>query len=177
MSGLLSLLFQPRALITNTMKSFAHSLILLAFACAAFGAATDISRQADERNVQEAAITYLLTHNSAGLEKRAKAYYLGIGLKTADPSDEFLKRFTNQKPPVKKRSAASVNPDKGVLDKQTGERGAILRLYDVKWISESEAELEAGFYEIGNRGYKSTYTVKKENGKWKVTKATSLRKE
>lgn len=166
-------------LIFNTliMKSFAYPLVFIACVCAGFGAAADKSRQADERNVQEAAFTYLFTHNSPGLEKRAKAYYLGIGLKTADPSDEFLKRFANQKPPVRKRSAASMSPDKGVLDKQSGERGAIFRLYDIKWISESQAELDGGFYEIGYSGYKSTYTVKNENGKWKVTKATRLRKD
>ena len=164
---------------TNTMKlkPIIHWFLILACASCTF-AADNTARQKDEDDIQEAVLRELFDRNPSTLQKRATAYYLAIGEKKgADPTEEFLKRFAGHKPPVLKRSAAALSPDQGVVtDKQTGGRGLIFRLYGVKWLSESEAELRGGCAESAADSLVNTYTVKKDNGKWKVTKSAGFRK-
>jgi len=47
------------------------------------------------------------TSNASGQQKQAAAYFLSIGKPGSDPSDEFIKRFANHIPPVRKASASS----------------------------------------------------------------------
>lgn len=138
-------------------------------------AAENAAQPKDEDDVRETVARELFNHNDSTLQKRAAAYYLAIGEEAgADPTDKFLKRFKDYNPPVLKRSAAAVSPEKGVTDKKTGRRGLIFRLYGVKWISTDEADLEGGWYEAGKESWINTYTLRKSNGKWKVTKSTGF---
>lgn len=159
------------------MKTIIQLFLPIALAFLGCSAAPNDTRQKEEGDIHETVFRYLFEHNPSVLQKQAKAYYLGIGEKTSTgATDEFLKRFADHNPPVYKRSSAAVSPDQGVTDKETGERGLIFRLYGVKWVSDSEAELDGGFYEIGNNsGLVNTYTLKKISGKWTVTKSTGFR--
>jgi len=103
-------------------------------------------------------------------QKSAKVYFLGVGDKATDPSDEFMKRLADHKPPVRKASASHFVLGKGLLNTKTGERGLAFRATTIKWISDTEVEVSGGYYEAELSSSGNTYTVKKENGKWKVTK-------
>lgn len=124
--------------------------------------------QSQTDDIREAVFRYLFDHNGSGQQKNAHAYYLGVGEKADDPTDQFMKRFSDHRPPVRKRSSCSSGDD-GVRDKITGEQGLIFHVGSIKWISDTEVEVYGGHYEgtLGASGH--TYMVKKENGKWKVT--------
>jgi hypothetical protein len=55
-----------------------------------------------------------------------------------------------------------------VRDKKTGEEGLLFHVSKVVWKSDTEVEVKGGYYERGLSSSANTYTVKKENGKWKV---------
>ena len=129
---------------------------------------TDDDRKDQEDDIREAVFRWQFAHNSSALKQKAKAYYLRIGEK-GDPSDAFMKRFAKDKPPVRKFSACTSGPAEGVRDKATGERGLVFRISSLKWKTDTEVELKGGYYEGGKSSSGNTYTVKKEDGKWKVT--------
>ena len=81
-----------------------------------------------------------------------------------------MKRFAGNKPPVKMVSECHAPADKGVVDKKSGERGLIFNTGAIKWISDTEAEMEGGYYEGVLSSSGSTYYLKKVDGKWKVIK-------
>jgi hypothetical protein len=98
------------------------------------------------------------------------AYYLAIimGDKEVDPDDAFLKRFADRKPPLKKVSECTASKHEGVRDKETGEHGLIFRLGEPRWMSDTEVEIDGGYYEYGLAASGNTYYLKKENGRWEV---------
>ena len=149
------------------MKSTATLFLLFAFASLGLGAAD--GRQSQEDDIREAAFRWQFDHNVSGQQKKAKVYFLAVGEKSADPSDEFIKRFADNKPPVRKRSECSADPGKGVLDKKTGGQGLMFLVTSIKWNSDTEVEVKGGYYESGRSASGNTYTLKKEKGKWKVT--------
>jgi len=108
-------------------------------------------------------------HNGSGQQRNAEVYFLEVGEKGADPTDEFMKRFADQKPPVRKVSACTASAGKGVLDKKTGQKGLIFRITSIEWKSDKKIDVRGGYYEAGLSASGNTYTVKKEKGKWKVT--------
>jgi hypothetical protein len=148
------------------MKTITSFLLLLVFA--SVGLSADDARKNQEDDVREAVFRWQFEHNASGQQKKAKAYYLQIGEK-GDPSDALMKRFAEHKPPVRKVSACTADAGKGVLDKKTGERGLIFRVTSIEWKSDTEVDVKGGYYEGGLSASGNTYTVKKENGKWKMT--------
>ena len=152
------------------MKTIAQLILLLTLASVGFAA--DKARQSQEDDIREAVFRYQFDHNASGQQKSAKVYFLGVGEKATDPSDEFMKRFVDHKPPVRKASASHFVRGKGMLDKKTGESGLAFRAQSIKWISDTEVEVSGGYYEAELSSSGNTYTVKKESGKWKVTKNT-----
>lgn len=151
------------------MKCIAHLFLL--FALTSLGVADNKARQGQDDDIREAVFRYQFDHTASGQQKTAKVYFLGVGEKATDPSDEFMKRFADHKPPVRKASASHFVRGKGLLDKKTGERGLAFRNTLIKWISDTEVEVSGGYYETELSSSGNTYTVQKENGKWKVTKS------
>ena len=145
------------------------SLLLLSF-LASSGMAAEEARQSQEDDIREAVFRWQFDHNVSGLQKKAQVYFLAVGEKGGDPSDEFIKRFAGNKPPVRKRSECSADAGKGVLDKKTGEQGLVFNVTTIKWNSDTEVEVEGGYYEAGLSASGNLYTVTKEKGKWNVTK-------
>ena len=143
--------------------------LFLLFTLASLGFAADEGRQSQEDNIRETVFRYQFDHNASGQQKGAKMYYLGVGKEKADPSDEFMKRFAANKPLVGKASAAHFIRGK-LLDKKTAERGLAFYVTNIKWISDGEVEVSGGYYESGYSSSEHTYTVKMENGKWRLTK-------
>jgi hypothetical protein len=145
-----------------------HLFLLYLFA--SLGFAADTTRHGAEDAIREAVFRWQFDHNISGQQQKAQVYFLSIGEKGGDPSDAFMKRFADRKPPVRKKSACTADAYKGVWDKQTGEEGLILRVTNIKWNSDTEVEVTGGFYAAGASASGNTYTLKKEKGKWKVTK-------
>lgn len=101
----------------------------------------------------------------------AKVYFLSFG-KDKEPSDEFITRFKDHKPPVKKRSQSMGQAE--VIDKETGERGLIFRAVSIKVIDANTVEVGGGYYEAGLSASGNVYTVERNDGKWIVTKDQML---
>ncbi len=79
-----------------------------------------------------------------------------------------MKRFADHKPPVRKASDSKRGPGLEVIDRKTGEKGVILRVESIKWISAIEVEVQGGYSQSGLSASGNIYTVKKKNGKWSV---------
>ncbi len=149
------------------MKTFVQLILVLAFC--SLGFAADKTRQSQEEDIYEAVFRWQFEHNVSGQQKTAQVYFVAVGEKYGDPSDEFMKRFAGNKPPVRKRSECSADVGKGVLDKKTGERGLLFHVTRIKWKSETEVEAKGGYYEAGRSASGNIYTLKKNKGKWTVT--------
>jgi hypothetical protein len=122
---------------------------------------------ADEDDIREAVFRYEFAHNASGQQQNAKLYFLSVD-KDKDPSDAFISRFKDHKPPVKKRSRATGEFE--VIDKETGERGLIFRATTIKQLSEDKVEVDGGYYEAGLSSSGNTYAVERKDHKWVVTK-------
>jgi len=134
-------------------------------------AADEVAKQKAEDDIQEAVFRYMFMHHKASAERLGvKAYYLSLGENEADPSDEFMKRFADNKPPVKKQSEAQADAATGVKDRSTGERGYVLRIEKIKWVNDTEVEAEGGYYSSGVSASGNTYYLKKQDGRWIVAK-------
>jgi hypothetical protein len=152
----------------HTVKIIACVFLLLTFT--PFGHAAETTRQSQENDIYEAVFRWQFEHNASGQQTNAKVYFLGVGEKATDPSDAFMKRFVDHKPPVRKASASHYVRGKGILDTKTGEQGLAFRALNIKWMSDDEVEIHGGYHEAEESSSGNTYTVKKESGKWKVIK-------
>jgi hypothetical protein len=158
--------------------------------------AVSMATQREIDDVREAVFRYQFEHNGSSLQQRAAAYYLEIETsdrKRTDASDDFMKRFAANKPPVRKRSQARVAMDEfekerkdqeilflfqfsqdfhdfGVIDRRSGLQGLIFYQGSFKRMTETKIEISGGYYETGQSSSGNTYTVEKQNGKWTVTK-------
>ncbi|HLX95794.1 MAG TPA: hypothetical protein VKU37_08625 [Verrucomicrobiae bacterium] len=150
------------------MKIIAQFFLLFAFTSLVLAA--DRARESQVDDIREAVLRYQFDHNASGQQKTAKVYFIGVGEKATDPSDDLIKRFADHKPPVRKASASHYVQGKGILDKKTGEQGLAFNVGNIKWISDTEVEVYGGYYEGNLSSSGNTYTVKKESGKWIVTK-------
>ena len=149
------------------MKFVAYLFLLFGFA--SLGLAADKARESQTDDIREAVFRWQFDHNASGQQTNAQVYFLEVGQKGDDPSDEFMKRFAGHKPPVRKKSACNAAPGKGVFDKKTGQQGLIFRATSIDWKSDAEVDVQGGYYEAGLSSSGNTYTLKKKNGKWKVT--------
>ncbi len=143
--------------------------LLFIFMAGCVSSATDAARLIQEDNIREAVFRYQFDHNASGQQKKATVYCLSVGKGRSDPSEDFMRRFADHKPPVRKVSECQINPYKGVLDKHTGAPGLAFRITRLTWISDTEAEVEGGCYEAGLSSSGNTYTVVKQHGTWKVS--------
>lgn len=127
-------------------------------------------RPAEELDIREATFRYQFARST--FPPKPASYCLTImvnGMET-DPDDMFLARFAANKPPVKKVSDCTRTGAKGVgvIDKKTGESGVIFRTEAIRWISDSEAEVEGGDYAGGLAASGNTYYLRKIQDKWQV---------
>lgn len=128
------------------------------------------ARAKAEDDIREATFRYQFLHNASGLQQKADVYFLSLGGKDRDPSDEFMKRFADHKPPVKKVSQSAGRME-GVRDKATGGRGLIFRVEAIKWVSDTEVTVSGGYYEGGLSSSGNSYHLKKQKDKWVVEKS------
>jgi hypothetical protein len=139
--------------------------LLVLFTSALLGFASDAARESQVDDVREAVFRYQFDHSDA-----VKVIFISVGENGGDPSDEFMKRFADHKPPVRKESSSHFVIHKGVLDKKTGERGVTFFVRHIRWISDTEVEVTGGYFFAELGASVNVYTVKKSDGIWKITK-------
>lgn len=152
----------------NTSTRVLVILLLLVIVPSGFTIDTDRSSQEDD--IREAVFRYQFDHNASGLQKRAHAFCLVIGLddKNSDPSDQFMKRFAHHKPAVRKASSCHWNSIQ-VVENRTGRAALVFWCSKITWVSDIEVSVDGGYEEGNVSASSSTYTVRKQNGKWAVT--------
>jgi len=128
-----------------------------------------------ERNdIWEAVFRYQLTN------LYFKKYSAFLALPTAkrkwrDPDEKFLSRLKDIKPRPQKFSARP-HPPAGVyphqfVDKKSGKVIVVLRVGAITWVSDSEVQLDGGFYCGSLCGESFHYRVGNKAGRWTVTEA------
>jgi len=150
------------------MKTVARLFLLFAFTSLGFA---EKIRESQTDDIREAVFRWQFKHNASAQQENAKVYFLEVGEKEGDPPGEIIKRFADNKPPVRMRSECSVST-RGVFDKKTGEKGLLFRVRIIEWKSDMEVDVKGGYYEHGLSASGNTYTLKKEKGKWRVTNDT-----
>ncbi len=86
-----------------------------------------------------------------------------------DPGDALLNQFTDNVPPVKPFSECTLLIS-GVFDKDTGERGLLFQVGEIKWNADDQIQVEGGYYEAGISASGNTYHLKYIDGQWTVTR-------
>jgi hypothetical protein len=137
--------------------------------------AGDSAPHADD--IREAVFRYLIARCNTSyykvcflsIERRGSGDTAKLQTEDSDPSDEFLRRFTDLSIPVKRESDCT-GGTRGVFDKKTNAQGLIFNVGKITQHSATSAEIEGGYYAAGLSASGNTYTVEKKNGKWIVTK-------
>lgn len=134
------------------------------------------SRTAREDDVREAVFRYQFLHDQSGLQPRAEVLFISVDAK--DPSDQFLRRFSGNRPPVKKKSQSRYSRRRAgfsaiqVEDKHTRKPGLIYSVDSITWLSDSAVLVKGGYYAGGRAAAGHEYRVVRERGKWVVKKDT-----
>lgn len=115
-------------------------------------------------DIREAVFRYQFEHNASGQQELAKSYFLSVE-DGKDPEDEFMKRFTDHLPSVKKFSQA-----KGEFKKDGDLDGLMFHIEAIKQIGPNKVEVSGGYYESGLSASGNTYTVERVKKKWIVTR-------
>src|ERR1043165_6923434 len=90
----------------------------------------------EDDDIREAVFRYQFGHNASGAQQQAAVYFLEIlsndERSSFDPSDEFMARFGDHRPPVRKQSRARPGKGSAPTDRITGEEGLIFRVGEIK---------------------------------------------
>jgi len=129
----------------------------------------DISGQ--EQSICEAVFRWQFGHLAPERQQRAQVYFLQIGGRytLSESSEAFANRFADVNRPVRPVSASNSGMGDYAFDKKTAERGLIFRVTHFLWRADSELDVKGGVYETASSASSVTYSLKKENGVWKVT--------
>lgn len=130
-------------------------ILLFALASGTIGC-SPVDRKAELHDALEAVFRYQFKNNSSAVQQNAKAYFLSIENK--DPSQEFLSRFANHSPPVRKGSGFAIGD------------GLEFRIGSWKWVSRNKLEVAGGYYEHGESSSGNRYTVVRKDDQWVVEK-------
>lgn len=150
------------------------SIVFLMDSCKENPVSSPVSEETD---MQEVVFRHQFASNGSGFaDTTAKFFFLAIVVvdsnhhvkSSADPSDEFMTRFSSNKPPVKKYTQATIQPSGGVYDKDSGLRGLLFRVGQIRKTSETEAEVEGGYYAGGLNAEGDVFYLRRSNGRWWV---------
>jgi hypothetical protein len=106
-------------------------------------------------DIAEATFRYQFDHNHSGAQQKAATYFLVLFGK--DPEPDFLARFKDHKPPVRKGSEFKVYG------------GLKFRVEEIKRLSDTKVVVPGGYYEGSLSSSGNTYTLEFKDGKWEVT--------
>ncbi len=126
----------------------------------------------DEDAVYEAGFRIMLGRWLSNNTERYPNYYLKIEGKK-DPSGPLMEKLSDLGVQIRKASDCFIFDKDGsiVLDKVTKKQGILFSISKLKWTSKDEVKF-GGYDHEGNMGaFGCTYTLKREDGKWKMDKA------
>lgn len=112
------------------------------------------SETSEELDICEAVFRHVFEHNASGQQQNANAYFLKIFGK--DPTEAFLARFQEHRPPVKMGSAFV-----------TG-NGLEFRIESIDRIHDNKVEVRGGYFEGGLSSSGNIYTVVRKGQQWQV---------
>jgi hypothetical protein len=144
--------------------------ILLTIAIAlSYAQSAAVDKSTEELNIREAVFRYQVANNALS-KRNLVVYCLAVGAikMETDPDDAFMKRFEGMTSPMRKVSECLRSRAGGVTEKSTGNLGVILFTESIRWISDSEAEIDGGDYIGPLAASHNTYYLKKINSKWNV---------
>src|SRR5262245_46867247 len=126
-------------------------------------------KRAFSRTVQEDNIAEVVFRHEIAESHREEGYslfFLSRG-ERIDPTEAFMRRFTNQGYVVKPVSQSLILDD-GVRDKNNtkGERGLILGIHRITWVTGTEATVGVSTFSWGWGKSASVCRVVLENGAW-----------
>jgi hypothetical protein len=136
--------------------------------------AAEGSRESEADSLREIVFKRLI-YDAAAAQEGYKVYFLSLGYAwmndrpEIDPSDRLMKRFAGRTPPVKKGSQSKIDEKGEVRDKNSGRRGVIFSVTDLKWVSDHEVEATCGVFKAGLNSSTYKYTLIRKNSQWKVT--------
>ena len=125
-----------------------------------------------EDDIREATFRYQFSpwlRQAQARELENVVFFVEIGENREDPGKEFMERFANNKPAIKARSRATGGLQ-GVRDRDTGQPGIIFYVSKIKWLKETEVEVEGSCFVNAGNSSRSTYYLTKKNDRWVVTK-------
>jgi len=143
-----------------------------------------VTRASEEENIREAVLRYQMTgydskadeddepterpREASDKERRT----ILISISGQDPSKEFLKRLRDIPLQIKPASKGKFEkePFPGwLVDKDTNERAVELYVNEIKWTSESKAEIEGGYYCGGLCAGHYKYKLIRSPERWIIT--------
>ena len=118
-----------------------------------------------ESDATEAVVRQLLRD---GGTNRPFAFFLACGHQLTVPSDAFLKRFAEYRPPIKSYAASKVSATGDIVDSATGQIGALLQIAGVERKSGTELDFEAALSSLPMNSNRFVYTVVQQEGRWVI---------
>jgi len=136
-------------------------------------------RKNEEITILETVIRYQIANGDPSNATRLgyAAYFLGYidedTFDLFDPDELLVKRLDDVQPPVKPFNQCT-KTYKGVFDNKTNDRGYLLTLGRVKWDSDGEVQVGAGYYSFRLCAAEQIFHLQKTNGRWIVVKEDRL---
>jgi hypothetical protein len=138
------------------------------------GVTAENLRQAQLDDIREAVFRYQLEHARASQKEHREVYFfavaekdgrdeflpLPLGNKRHNPSEDLMSRFKEHKPAIRKNSDLQIR-------RKDPKRGLRFRATKIQWLSDTEAKVDGGYDDAWGASW-ATFTVIKENGKWRV---------
>ena len=121
-------------------------------------------------DIHESVFRWLFdNYDSTARARPPQVYFISIA-HNVDPSPGLLRRFVHHSPPIRAVSEATYHDDIGAVDNHTGERGVILNIAEIRWVSDVEVQVDDDFLVSSSGGGGYTHTLNFKGGKWVVTK-------
>ena len=137
------------------------------------GLAANKSRESQSDDIYEVVFRYQSEFRGTRPGDTNLVYFLSVGDKWGDPSNELMRRFSGCKPEVRKFSASHLSEDHTPRDRKTGERGYHFSVGKIWWISGTKVKVGSSCYKGYLNAIGEVFTLKKKNGKWTVDEAQS----
>jgi len=134
--------------------------------------AEEARRNEDEDDIREAVFRHEILNKPWGPGAPATVFFLSV--EGCKPTDEFMSRLRGDFR-VRKISQAVQSPDVGVRHVKSRERGVVLGVGRITWISADEVTVDGGYYYHGLNSAGSVYRVCRERGSWVVKEKQDLR--
>ena len=141
------------------MKTVASLLLL--FVSFSFASGADNDRERQENDACE-----LVFRQHFGKPEWRQVFFISIRGK--DPSDEFMKRFAEDKTRVYKHSLAITDSNGTARHKETRVDGTLLFVERIEWKSDTELAVKAGCLNGPRAGTRYTVTLKREGDGWRA---------